>query len=240
MVSKKKPPKKKKPPSKPAQVRDKPKRGAPSKADKEGVLWMRKLAHIIYTTSEQGISIRQLAEDPRLSGISKTSLERWCAEGKWPEDRQEFFEGIKKRIERQLGNTIVRSRVKQLQDVDSLLLEIRDKFKPLFDEEGKLIIPSPAVSSYEGLVGAYAKLITLSDTLREKISENVVPERFGGVRRDVEITATPKLSKREAREAARAVLQVRRKEIRSEIFPEKEEKEKEPPKLRVLKGKKDA
>lgn len=201
-----------------------------------GFHWLRRLACVEYVTSERGISIRDMIRNPMYGDqISVVTLERWCAEDQWVKQREEYFEKLKDDLKKKIGSSIVQTRMKQLNEIQVMREEIRERLKPLFDDEGNLVLAGPKMNSYEGMVTAYTRLMEMEIKLQDMIAEKVVPERFGGTRNDG-VRAMPQLDRTDVRAAAKAIIHKRREESRAARLREETKESGGKPKLRMVKG----
>jgi len=167
----------------------------------------------------QDISVRELAKDSEFSGVSLVTLERWCAEDRWVEQRTKFFAQMKESMESKLGNRLVSERVKTLANLDDLMNNAL----------GKLSSNIVDANSFEGLMSATIRVAEFREKLLDKILAGIGDVKIGedGEFRDP-VRSKPALTIDEVRDMARVVLERRRALKRGE----KEETKK--PKLRVL------
>lgn len=182
--------------------------------------WLRHYAGVKYVTSLEDMTIRQLALDPEMSGVSLVTLERWCAEDRWVDKRMQYLTDARKNIEKKLGNRLVNERVKTLQKIDEVLDNAMTKLL------GNVV----QANSFEGLMSAAIRTAEFREKLLDKILAGIGPMEIGSSGDLQDPTrAKPNLSVDEVRDMARVVLTRRRALQRQD---KKENKDK--PKLRVL------
>ncbi len=198
------------------------------KTGRGGDDWNRKLAGIHYVTTQQSISVYEMAKDPQW-GVGESAMLRWSAEDKWVLRRQDYFDNITKEIETKLGEKLVQARVDSLKRMNEVY---DDGMDMLLDGIGE-------VKSHEGLVSAMVKVADHIERTREKLVEQVVPKFLGGPTRD-ESQVTPVLTSDEARKAASAIMQHRREASRAKLAAPKEatDENAEKPKLTLIEGEK--
>jgi len=162
-----------------------------------------------------------MAEDPEFAAVSITTLERWCAEDQWVDQRVRYFESLKKGMESKLGENLVNERVKTLEEINSLMTNALNKLS------SNIVEPN----SFEGLMSAVVRIAEFREKLLDKIMGSIGPMEVGGEVKNPS-RARPKLTVDEIRDMAKVVLQKRRNLQRAG--------EKVKPKLRLLKdGKSD-
>lgn len=177
-----------------------------------GMLWLRNLASLRYTTSQEGISVQQLSKLEPFNLVSLVTLQRWSAEDSWVEARKAYHIGIKQRVESAIGNTMVRTRVAQLKTMTGMFE----------DACGKLDSSDTRVGTYEGLLMVIIRLADQLDKMREKISSELVPSSGIGVSAE-QRPLKASLSEEEAREASKAVIRMRREQMRKKLVGEGED-----------------
>jgi hypothetical protein len=162
------------------------------------------------------------------STVSVGVLGEWCRKDKWVERRQINLEKWRSAIENKIGSELVRLQRNALQRFD----EILDKLLRKIEKE----VVSP--KSHEGLVSSAVKVQTLMNDLNEKIAKAVIPDMPSSPTTVGPPEQTrPRLSQLEAREAARLILDLRRKEMRAKVAREAaEQEEAQRPKLTVVEG----
>ena len=182
-------------------------------------------AETYYITSQEGISIVALAEVAPFNKVTVQTLYHWADAGKWREKRISYFSKIKKQVEDRLANQLIQTRLKQLGMVDIMAEKVLEQLNPA--EFGKLIQPS----SQEGMIGAFCKLVDLSDKIREKVAEYIVPEQFvesGEIddspgRKKIK----PQLTEQEARDVAMLLIRQRREQVRAKLAERAEKRKSE-------------
>lgn len=173
-----------------------------------GIEWLRHSAALHYVTSLDGISVRQLHNHPPFDQLGFRTMERWCVEDEWVHRRQQYMERIRSDIESHINQRMVETRVEQLKQIDV-------KVTSLFGEIDKV-----EPKSKEGMITALVRLMEAGNSLREKLSKEIVPSHIGGTQQD-NVPVTPHLTHEDAREAALAILRRRRAAIRGNLQEEK-------------------
>ncbi len=203
----------------------KPKRGKGRRAASDGLELIKNLAEIRYVTDPMGISVREMVETEPFNTVHFRTVSQWCSDGDWVEKRQKHFEDIRDGIKKSMGKRLVKISVEQLKELDAAFKIVKKKFK-----ESK-------PKSMEGLVGAMTGLVKTSNELRDRIAAEIVPGRLGGPA-EQGIQITPKLTEKEARVAARAILHERRAAMRAEAAKKDADDggDEEKPALRLVEG----
>jgi len=168
--------------------------------------WLRQLAEVQYTTSQEFITVQELAKDPKFKNLKETTLLRWCAEDRWIDKRQEYFERLKEQLEQKIGTALVRAQYEQLAEMDELASEIKNKLR------------NNAVSprSYEGLVKALLGVEEFRRADRIRLAGDMVPASLGGEETPVD-QVVPDLSDDEARKLATEIMKLRQQKIRAKL-----------------------
>ncbi len=191
--------------------------------------YLRWSAGLYYTTDLQGSTLERMSKHPFFGKMSFQTLASWSTQDRWVERRQQNLDQWRRLIENKIGSELVKARTNQLDDMRKLFDKLMKKAMG-----GRL-----KTRSLEGAVSALVKLADLMDTWNEKLFRIVIPDMPGGsvspMSPQMMADAKPKLTQREARKAARAVLDERRAELRREIEKDKGE---EKPKLQVVEGEK--
>lgn len=171
------------------------------------MVWLRKLAGVLYTTNERGMSLVELSKQSEFSDISEVTLSRWCSEDQWVDKRKKYFEGLANSLKARIGNEIVSSRIQGIKEVDGLLEELSQKLLPYKNLSGEVVEPVP-IKSFEGGVKAFALLLELKLKLQDIISDNV--RSISSAERNTEMLHNVKLDKEETRAAIKAIMKHRR------------------------------
>jgi len=82
---------------------------------------LRLEAGLAYITNPQGVSLADLAADPRFRGqcVLRT-LERWCSADRWPERREKWVSGLAEEFQRRVGSQLVQRRLDELTALDEI------------------------------------------------------------------------------------------------------------------------
>lgn len=124
-------------------------------------------AQALYITSVDGITVEQIAQDPRFKGqVSLPTLRKWATEGRWRETREQALAGVKGRLNEILSHRLQLNTVRRVQDLLSMREMLLSK------------LPGAKVRSFEGAVKELRELHKDLATLAEGYSAGVVDE-FG-------------------------------------------------------------
>lgn len=176
--------------------------------------WLRQLAGLTFITNQDPISISDISRMENFRDVPLRTLTRWAAVDQWGERRNQFFLGIRQEIELRLQTKIINVRMNQLAVVDEMF------------EQAVRIVQSQIAepNSLEGMIGAAIKLLDVGDRLRERVQRDAIPTSLGqGVHPANAIQ--PELSEGEAREAAKAIMRLRRENMRMALQAPKEERQ---------------
>lgn len=166
---------------------------------------LRPLARAIYVANADGITLEELAADPRFSGvISLTTLKRWAADDGWVAERtaalEKFGDKIKDKLARDLYSRIANVRIQQLSTVAELKADLLKK------------AAKAEVKSAEGAAKAALDLMKWELELSQNIAQELSPQGGGS-----SIDPRSDVTDAEVVEAARIVLRQRRERARGVI-----------------------
>ena len=163
--------------------------------------WLRRLAGLKYITSQKPMSLKQLYEDPEFRyKVTYQSLQNWCQEDRWIEQRKQYYDNITEAIKQQISSRQIKSRVEQLKALDEIATRMHEK----------IVTDAADPGTYEGMVGAYLKAEILRENIRDKILKEVIPDSLLGGLGSEDGKIVPQLTEEEAREAALAIIKKRR------------------------------
>jgi hypothetical protein len=171
--------------------------------------WLRQLAEVQFVTSQEFISLAELAKDPKFKHLKPTTLTHWSAEDCWFAKRQEYFERLKKQLEQKIGTALVRAQYDQLAEMDALAEDIKNKLR-------KGTIP---VRSFEGLVKALLGVEEFRRADRIRLAADIIPESLDS-QPLAENQIVPDLSDEEARKLATEIMKLRQQKIRGKLSTE--------------------
>lgn len=177
--------------------------------DSRATQYLRVSAGLAYTTDIHGVSLRELSErQPFVGVVTLRQLERWSAEDNWVNRRRDILDNWRRVIEAKVGSEVVRKRVEDLMQMDTLAEKAMAKL------ESRL-----KAQSWEGVAQALIKLWQLRDQYREKIAAELIPaaspqSTLGGSS-PLGALPKPKFSVDEVRAAAHAVMAQRRAQMRA-------------------------
>jgi hypothetical protein len=155
----------------------------------------------IYVTHPDGVTLEELAADPRFAGhASLTSLKRWASEDGWVNQRAkvlaEYGDKIKEKLRKELYSRITNVRIGQLAHTDELLKNMLEGAK------------GADVKSAEGAAKVAIDLMKWQLELSKDVAQELVPSG-GGSAIDPRNDATDE----EMLQAAKIVLMNRRKKV---------------------------
>lgn len=168
--------------------------------------WLRQLAEVQYVTSQEFISISELANDPKFRHLTQAILARWSALDGWVEKRQEYFARLKAQLEQKIGNSLVRAQYAQLRDMDVLADDIKQRLRA-----GNI-----PVRSFEGLVKALLGVEEFRKTDRIRLASAMINEPLVGEAAPSS-QVVPDLSDEEARQVATEIMRLRQKKVRAKL-----------------------
>ena len=94
--------------------------------DKRTREFLRYVAGLQYTTSLNGISVRELCETGMFSSVPTQTMTKWAMADKWSDRRREILESWREQVEQRIGSKLVQQKMKlveQFQDIQDTLLE---------------------------------------------------------------------------------------------------------------------
>lgn len=158
---------------------------------------LRRLALVYYCFEAPGTSIAQMAVHPPFNGVSRRTLENWSVKDRWADRRHKAEEALEAEFQKKMGAEHIQKRRAQLESLEEVEKDILE-----FLESGRA-----KMQSFEGGVRALIRLAEFMDALREKVL-GYLPGTHTGTPENVLV---PDLTRDEAREAAQAILEHRRK-----------------------------
>lgn len=201
------------PPALPAAA-EPPEREAGESARRGSLSWLRHAAAVEYATDQSSCTIEELHRRAIFVGINLGTFKQWSFEDKWGERRATFQKQTQEKMQRAIGDELVRRRLKTMERLDTVL----DKaLKKLEDEAVQM-------NSWEGVATVLVRLIQMMDEFHEKVAGNLLTgltpmqsEAGGsGVVAPISQAARPRLNDDEARAAAKAIIHMRREKVRAE------------------------
>lgn len=168
--------------------------------------WLKQLAEVQFVTSQEFISVDELAKQPKFNHLKPSTLHHWSAVDRWVEKRREYFDRLKFQLEQKIGTSLVRAQYEQLRDMDELAEDMKKKLR-----RGKI-----PVRSFEGLVKALLGVEEFRRADRIRLASAMVPESLDG-----EVIPSnqvvPDLSDEEARKLATEIMRLRQKKVREKL-----------------------
>lgn len=162
---------------------------------------LREMARAIYVTHPDGVTVDEIAADPRFAGrVEASTISRWCSAGGWVDERKAMWGEAMAKLRAQLLNETVsrigQVRIEQIKTVDAI------RKKLMID------LQTAQARSSEGVAKAMIELMKLELELKNGIAAEIAPSGSsgGGV-----IDPKNDLTEGEVLDAARVVLQARRK-----------------------------
>lgn len=168
---------------------------------------LRAEAGLIYVGHPIGISIEDLAQDPRFAEVSAQTLSRWARVDRWTERRIAFIEEWKAEARKRLAGQLAQARLDEL----DFLSEIASSGLQKIRED------AVAPKSLEGLMRATVEALKYKDELRQRIGDTVIEE--AGASGTVAKELPKDMSEEAASAAARAALVARRQVPASTSLP---------------------
>jgi len=127
---------------------------------------LRTLARLIYTTSQEKMTIPLLLEHPAFSHLSYKTLENWAGKDGWYQARKEYLKRIELNLQQRLLDEHIKSEVEQLKELDYISNILKDKIQR----------NEAPPKSLEGLALAWDRITRLRIDVREKIKGMIEPE----------------------------------------------------------------
>lgn len=125
---------------------------------------LRGQARLAFMTSETSMTVEELHQDPRFSGIPLSRFKRWATKDNWVEERMDFVERWVQSAAQKLENRLTEERLDELK----ILVKLR--------EEGlvRLYDPELKVRSWEGMAKSVLDVMKYTDVLRSNLKEEAV------------------------------------------------------------------
>jgi hypothetical protein len=159
---------------------------------------LRYEARCIYVCHPDGVTVEELSKDPRFKSVAYETMQSWCKQDGWVEERKRALEGfsdkLKSQLQKALYNRIAQVRIEQLETVQKLKNDLVDKSI------------NAEVKSAEGAAKVAIDLMKHELELSVTIGRELLPNASGPA-----IEPRNDLSEDEVLEAARVVLRNRRK-----------------------------
>lgn len=171
-------------------------------ATKNGRLRMD--AGLAYMTNPDCASLDDLSQDERFRSVSKRTLERWCAEDKWVERRQQFLSRWAEHAKERLGSALSRHRTEEFQQ----LLRVRELAL------SKLEDPMLEPKSWEGVAKVLVEINRRIENVAVSVGNEVLPSGL-----EKQETGPSRLDPLEREVLRKRLLGLRREKLRA-IEPE--------------------
>jgi hypothetical protein len=162
-------------------------------------------AGLAYMTHPQGLTLDELAQDPRFARVSKRTLERWSSKDKWVERRQEFVAVWTARAKEKLGTNFMQRRLQELEELEEVGVRLLEALR---NDETK-------PRTLEGVAKVFLDIGRRRDEIVTNVGNELVPG--DGERRQVAAPPVPALPPGEAAQLAKELLRIRRSALRAEI-----------------------
>lgn len=164
--------------------------------------YLREMARAIYVTHPDGVTLEELAEDPRFAGlVTFQTIAKWSAAGKWAEERKRILEQqsakLREDLKKELWSRITSVRVKQISDAELMRTKLN------------AALSTAIPRSLEGVVKAGIELMKYELELKQGIAQEIVPPSGGGGG-GAQLDPRDELTNTEVLDAARIVLKARR------------------------------
>jgi len=169
--------------------------------------WRRAMGNE-YVYNPRGITLAQLANNPRLGNIPIGTVVQWSRWDNWVELRKAFGERVRRMVETRIANDHVQAQINELRYLIKMHGDLQKKLE--------VAIADMPLKSCEAAIGAFLKLDERIDERRQQLRAVLVqrnpPEEPG---EDAEAAAptaaqiTPRLSDAEVVAAGKAILRER-------------------------------
>lgn len=170
---------------------------------------LKQLAGLIYVTDPDGVTIEELATDPRLEGVSPHTLRSWQQAGGWTKKRAQMWKAVENKARQRMTTVLATAQTAALRQ----FLEVRNVVLAHIlgerDKEGNWVIMPVAPKSLEGLIKSLIELTEKQFELTNRVGSEMVAAVAGGNRRDPLVPATGRAIE-EVRQMARAQTRQRR------------------------------
>lgn len=186
---------------------------------------LRRLAFTTYTMSFHKVSVEAISRHPEFSGVTLDTLERWCREDRWIEKRDEYQTQAQNQFAKVMLQRNLQYQKEELGRLQEMGGHIWQQLFPQADENGEVILPPP-LKSFESAVTAYLKIQQEIDKRMENVQADILPQIFHQEDADespqqlAKSNVMPQLSSKEARAAAKVILQMRREDVRQQLQAE--------------------
>jgi hypothetical protein len=126
-----------------------------------------------YITSIEGLTIKQIHDQPQFAHLSMRTMENWCFQDKWSERRREFVVLYSKHVENEIGSELVQSRVKELRMMEQVCSAI-EKAGMTKDADGNIVLTLQP-KSLEGWARVRLEYSEYLDKMRSSLGEYIIP-----------------------------------------------------------------
>ncbi len=105
---------------------------------------LRAEARAIYVCHPEGVTVREISKDPRFGAVAASTLEQWCKDDGWVDERSKTIEqwgdALKARLKKELFQKVTQVRVRQIEDTRSAIddLVLRSADAPVKSAEGAM------------------------------------------------------------------------------------------------------
>lgn len=168
--------------------------------------YLRAKAGAIYVVDGTFPTVEDICNHPHFAEITLSQMRRWASLDRWAEARKEYWEGINQGVRKKLGNELIQQRLKMLKDCGMIYDQNIDIIL------GNSGLNAPPAKSYESFLRAHTGLIKTMAEMGRDVIDTVVPPLTPNTASQDEIPrVTPELTAEEARVAALAVVEQRRR-----------------------------
>lgn len=188
--------------------------------------WRRAMGNE-YVYNPRGITLAQLANNPRLGNIPLGTVVQWSRWDNWVELRKAFGERVRRMVETRIANDHVQAQINELRYLIKMHGDLQKKLEAA--------LADMPLKSCEAAIGAFLKLDERIDERRQQLRAVLVQRNPPEETADEEETSapttaqiTPRLSDTEVVAASKAILRERWAKPTSE--PVLEEPGEPPPK----------
>ncbi len=143
--------------------------------------------------------------------VSIHTFRDWAREDKWTDRRNTFQKNWQEKLQRTMGDALIRRRMRTMERMDGILDQALTKL------ETNAVL----MNSWEGVAGVLIRIIEKMDEFHEKVAGHLIPAVVsgpsqGGGPAPISHEARPRLTDEEARGAALHIIKLRRDKMRTE------------------------
>lgn len=185
---------------------------------RDRLMRLRMEAQYLYVSSLDGITISDIAKDPRFAGaVAPKTLENWSQKDKWNEKRRDMLAKLHGNLDQQMRGVLTASLQARIADLQAIRDEAVSRLRAAY-RDGRPVLEA---KSWEGVAKVLMTANQELDDLRQQTAGNLLPGEVAdpGMAQIAEKTEGHPGTKveyddDELRTAAKAILQKRRAALR--------------------------